>query len=504
MRFTMALAVFCAAGTPCVAQLTGCGEVDPPSLRTVQRRVTYLLSSGAATVAAWQATAWAQGAGDIKCSDMRLGFDNATYHYRDFGAIFVVSSGGEGEVDTSVAPGLAGVSAAGSNSGDRTTINRGGGSEQFGQPPNQPHSHDFLVYLADASAAAFFDSNCGSCPRTLEISMLGPWSADMYYIPSSGPTVYYWGFGGGVAATSAPVEFDVTSAAVFDIEDRITIDIGANPQQHRGIVSALFKNGGTTTSHPIVLSGNGNLLPGWTSQGGGAYSRTITPSASVGSREFGTTTVLADDQGLDANCDGRFTAADVAVVTGWISTDLTMVGASTNGLCPREVNGDPNALAKKFDYDNDDEITSADVAILQAIYDGLDGIGQASGVFGDTDGDGDRDCDDVVTIADFDDYVITDTEYNVRLDFNLDGILDASDFAEYESSRATADLDDDGTYPATPDSAVDINDLLYFLLAFGDGDPTADIDNGSATGVPDGGVNIDDYLYFLTLHSEGC
>lgn len=66
-----------------------------------------------------------------------------------------------------------------------------------------------------------------------------------------------------------------------------------------------------------------------------------------------------------------------------------------------------------------------------------------------------------------------------------------------------ADLDD-GSGQGVRDNAVDINDLLYFLVAFESGAGAADLDDGSGTGTPDGGVNIDDLLFFLVRFEAGC
>lgn len=63
---------------------------------------------------------------------------------------------------------------------------------------------------------------------------------------------------------------------------------------------------------------------------------------------------------------------------------------------------------------------------------------------------------------------------------------------------------DDGSGMGVPDGGVTIEDLLYYLVIFGDGQLCADLDDGSATGVPDGGVTIDDLLYFLVRFSDGC
>jgi hypothetical protein len=66
-----------------------------------------------------------------------------------------------------------------------------------------------------------------------------------------------------------------------------------------------------------------------------------------------------------------------------------------------------------------------------------------------------------------------------------------------------ADLDN-GTGGGLPDNAVDINDLLYFLVVFESGTTAADLDNGTNTGTPDGGVDINDLLYFLVRFEGGC
>jgi hypothetical protein len=61
-----------------------------------------------------------------------------------------------------------------------------------------------------------------------------------------------------------------------------------------------------------------------------------------------------------------------------------------------------------------------------------------------------------------------------------------------------ADLDNDGTLQtASPDQAVDINDLLYFLTAFEAGMPTVDLNGDNAT-------DVDDLLLFLSHFESGC
>ncbi len=67
----------------------------------------------------------------------------------------------------------------------------------------------------------------------------------------------------------------------------------------------------------------------------------------------------------------------------------------------------------------------------------------------------------------------------------------------------TADLDD-GSGTGTPDGAVTIDDLLYFLAIYEAGTTAADVDDGSSTGTPDGAVTIDDLLYLLARYEAGC
>lgn len=66
-----------------------------------------------------------------------------------------------------------------------------------------------------------------------------------------------------------------------------------------------------------------------------------------------------------------------------------------------------------------------------------------------------------------------------------------------------ADIDD-GSGSGQCDGGVTIDDLLYYLIIFDEGDVRADVDDGSGTGTPDGGVTIDDLLYFLARFDAGC
>ncbi len=63
---------------------------------------------------------------------------------------------------------------------------------------------------------------------------------------------------------------------------------------------------------------------------------------------------------------------------------------------------------------------------------------------------------------------------------------------------------DDGSGTGTRDSAITIDDLLYYFGVFNAGAIAADLDDGSGTGARDGAVTIDDLLYFLDHFNAGC
>jgi hypothetical protein len=71
------------------------------------------------------------------------------------------------------------------------------------------------------------------------------------------------------------------------------------------------------------------------------------------------------------------------------------------------------------------------------------------------------------------------------------------------SAPCRADLDN-GSGSGSPDGAVDINDLVYFLVRFESGHVAVDLDNGSGSGTPDGGVDVNDWLFFLLRFEAGC
>lgn len=66
-----------------------------------------------------------------------------------------------------------------------------------------------------------------------------------------------------------------------------------------------------------------------------------------------------------------------------------------------------------------------------------------------------------------------------------------------------ADLDDGGG-TGVADNAVDINDLLFFLIRFEEGSAAADLDDGSGLGISDQAVDVNDLLCFLARFELGC
>lgn len=75
--------------------------------------------------------------------------------------------------------------------------------------------------------------------------------------------------------------------------------------------------------------------------------------------------------------------------------------------------------------------------------------------------------------------------------------------AELIETPCPGDLDD-GLAFGLPDGAVTIDDLVYFLLRFEEGAPSADLDDGSKSGTLDGGVDINDLVFFLVHFEAGC
>ncbi len=63
---------------------------------------------------------------------------------------------------------------------------------------------------------------------------------------------------------------------------------------------------------------------------------------------------------------------------------------------------------------------------------------------------------------------------------------------------------DNGSARGIPDDAVTIDDLLFYLVQFAEGNPIADIESTFNDGIPDQAVTIDDLLAFLVHFENGC
>lgn len=75
------------------------------------------------------------------------------------------------------------------------------------------------------------------------------------------------------------------------------------------------------------------------------------------------------------------------------------------------------------------------------------------------------------------------------------------------ASPCPADLDN-GSGIGIRDQGVDVNDLLYFLAKFEEGNPAADLVGGPCACpdcvCPDGAVDVQDLLFFLRHYERGC
>jgi hypothetical protein len=106
-------------------------------------------------------------------------------------------------------------------------------------------------------------------------------------------------------------------------------------------------------------------------------------------------------------------------------------------------------------------------------------------------------------------YASPDDSFSIGGAFRTVGEHISSHFAHFESAcGCPADLDSDGNFAngATRDNAVDINDLLYFVVGFEAGRPLVDLDDDGdpVAGTPDGAVTVDDLLFFLARFEAGC
>ncbi len=112
-----------------------------------------------------------------------------------------------------------------------------------------------------------------------------------------------------------------------------------------------------------------------------------------------------------------------------------------------------------------------------------DGLQVSSGIFGDT--------HDIITTD-------MSNDGNVIVGHVTGGSVYRHAFRWTETNcRCPADLDGDGDLG---------NDLVPFLVAFQEGNRSADVDNDGepSASAPDGAVTVDDLLYFLSRFEMGC
>lgn len=172
------------------------------------------------------------------------------------------------------------------------------------------------------------------------------------------------------------------------------------------------------------------------------------------------------DSRFDLDDDGRFSQSDVDL--------LQLLVPSSN-----------SDLAKRFDLNGDGFVTQVDVDILQELID----CGLGAGLFGDANKDGVVDCCDLDLIAGALGKAIGESGYIIELDFNLDGVIDATDEAEMHGYICIADWNND--------YQRNFFDSAAFIAAYNNADPAADL-NG------DGLVNFLDVAMFQNAFAKVC
>ncbi len=155
------------------------------------------------------------------------------------------------------------------------------------------------------------------------------------------------------------------------------------------------------------------------------------------------------DERFDLDGDGRFSQNDVDILQSLLPTS------------------DPD-IVDRFDLNGDGFVTLTDVDILQQLID----CGLGSGLFGDANGDGVVDCCDLDLVSGALGKTIGQPGYIIELDFNLDGIIDATDEAEMHDIICIADWNND--------YQRNFFDYSAFIAAFNNADPAADLDGDSA------------------------
>lgn len=216
---------------------------------------------------------------------------------------------------------------------------------------------------------------------------------------------------------------------------------------------------------PVTPSGDG-----WT----GSFGGTITPNQPT---TFDVEQATFTDGDLDVNGDGRFNEDDAAL----LSTIIAQMALESD---PEERDAIEAPYLPSFDFDSDGHIDNDDVMFLESLL----AAGMDSGYFGDTNRDGTVDCQDRGGLS-LEGYTLDDAEYVITMDYNLDGLIDATDIAAANAWIPTADIDRNG--------GIDGADLGAFFALFDVGDSAVDFDHN-------GGIDGGDLAIFFDMFDAGC
>lgn len=173
-----------------------------------------------------------------------------------------------------------------------------------------------------------------------------------------------------------------------------------------GSAMAVFSVGSRYATVNAQLSGNNYL--GATTIGG-----------QVGGNDISLRLFAFDDGELDVNGDLRFNVADAST----LQQIVTLAPSHPAYIA---------ALAR-WDFDNNSAITAADVDVLG----GLVNIQVDSGVFGDVDRNGSADCTSISTHHQRVSSTLGLTNFEIELDFDLDGEIEQSDWQRFIGSGSS-------------------------------------------------------------------
>lgn len=170
------------------------------------------------------------------------------------------------------------------------------------------------------------------------------------------------------------------------------------------------------------------------------FSTTFTYTASSGTTHTHEW-VCAGEFTHDVNQDGRFNSADINELTGYIGTNN-------------------QTIIDKYDWNDNHAIDADDVGYFNR---GIE-AGLSSGIFGDANSDGTLDCCDRNAAPSNWSITIMDANYNINLDYDLDGDLDSTDLAEFVSLQLPVDIDFNND-----NSVFDPQDIDAILSVFSEG-----------------------------------